>query len=46
MCDFIELWYHSAGRANTVGQQPVASLLERPALEPAREHAIYSLCGS
>ena len=44
MCNFIELWYRSAGRANTVGQQPVAPLLERPALELAREHAVRTLC--
>ena len=44
MCDFIELWYHSAGRSSTVDQQLVASLLERLELESAREHAIYTLC--
>ena len=43
MCNFTELWYHSAGGSSTVDQQPVASLLERPALELAREHAIRTL---
>ena len=46
MCNFIELRYHSAGRSNTVDQQPVASLLERPALELAKKHAICALCWS
>ena len=46
MCNFIELWYHSAGGSSTVDQQLVASLLERLALESAREHAIYTLCRS
>ena len=44
MCDFIELWYHGADRSSTVDQQPVASLLERPTLESAREHAVRTLC--
>jgi hypothetical protein len=44
MCNFAELWYHSAGRSSTVDQQLVASLLERPVLESAREHAVRTLC--
>ena len=46
MCNFIELWYHSAGRSSTVDQQHVASLLERAKLESTREHAVRTLCGS
>ena len=38
-----ELWYHSAGGSSAVGQQLVAPLLERSALELAREHAIRTL---
>ena len=46
MCNFIELWYHGTDRCSIIDQQPVASLLERPALESARKHAICALCWS
>ena len=43
MYNFAGLWCHSSNRCHTVGQQPVASLLERSALELAREHATHAL---
>jgi len=44
MCNFTELWYHSAGGSSAVDQQPVASLLEKSQLELARKHAVHTLC--